>query len=231
MEEVAGQGRTVLFVSHNMAAVSRFCNQCVWLDQGTVREVGEPESIVARYLSMGLDEKGEALFPDDRSAPGSEFVRLLAVRILDSKGAITTTPDARQSLFLEVEYRVLLNAPGLRVGARLLGSDGSVLLSTTDHDGSADGIPRRAGRYTSRCEIPGHFLNYGQYFVSVGADFPMIQSHFAVDRVLALRIERVGGASSHIPDGREGLLRMTLPWAVRAVDEPVETRHVSTLVH
>jgi lipopolysaccharide transport system ATP-binding protein len=231
MEEVAGQGRTVLFVSHNMAAVSRFCNHCVWLDQGAIRETGDPESIVARYLSAGLEDKGEAVFPDESTAPGSEFVRLLAVRVLDSNGQVTTTPDARRSLFLEIEYRVLVNAPGLRVGARLLGSDGSVLLSTTDHDESADGIPRLAGRYTSRCEIPGHFLNYGQYFVSVGADFPMIQSHFAVDRVLGLRIERVGGTSSHIPDGREGLLRMTLPWAVRCLDGPGAPQHVSALVH
>jgi lipopolysaccharide transport system ATP-binding protein len=229
MEEVAGQGRTVLFVSHNMAAVSRFCSRCIWLDQGVIRDVGDPESIVAKYLSMGIDETGEVSFPDDGTSPGSDYVRLLGVRIRDAQGQVTVAPDARASMFLEIEYRLLQSAPGLRVGARLVGSDGAVLLSTTDHDDSPEKTPRLAGRYLSRCEIPGHFLNYGQYFVTVGADFPMIQSHFAVDRILSLRIERVGGTSSHIPDGREGMLRMALPWTISSVDEPRDRDHVAAL--
>jgi lipopolysaccharide transport system ATP-binding protein len=215
MEEVAGRGRTVLFVSHNMAAVSRFCSRCVWLDRGGVREIGDAEMVVSRYLSTGVEETGEALFPDDGSAPGSEYVRLLGVRIRGADGTISSAPDSREPLLLEIEYRLLRSAPGLRVGAKLIGSDGAVLLSTNDLDTTPDAVPRTSGRYVSRCEIPGNFLNYGQYFVSVGSDFPMIQTHFAVDRVLSLSVERVGGAASHIPDGRDGLLRLMLPWQVR----------------
>jgi lipopolysaccharide transport system ATP-binding protein len=53
MEEVAGRGRTVVFVSHNMAAVTRFCPRCIWLDQGGLREFGESSSVVAKYLALG----------------------------------------------------------------------------------------------------------------------------------------------------------------------------------
>jgi lipopolysaccharide transport system ATP-binding protein len=220
MEEVAGKGRTVLFVSHNMAAIARFCNTCIWMDQGTVRETGDPETVVAKYLSTGIDETGEVLFADDGTAPGSEYARLLAVRIRNRQGEITSAPDSREPMLLEIEYRLLRNAPGLRLGVTLIGCEGSVLLSTKDLDSLPEReIPRTAGRYVSRCEIPGHFLNYGQYFLTVGADFPMIQNHFAVDRVLSLRVERVGGAADHIPDAREGLLRVTLPWDVRHVHE------------
>jgi hypothetical protein len=84
------------------------------------------------------------------------------------------------------------------------------------------------GRYVSSCEIPGNFLNYGQYYITVGADFPMIQSHFGVDRALALRIERVGDSSGHIPDNRDGLLRLVLPWTVEAVDDREGVSSVST---
>jgi hypothetical protein len=123
-------------------------------------------------------------------------------------------------MLLEIEYRLLRNARGLRLGVTLIGCEGSVLLSTKDLDSlPEDAIPRTPGRYVSRCEIPGHFLNYGQYFLTVGADFPMIQNHFAIERVLSLRVERVGGAADHIPDAREGLLRVTLPWNVRNVQE------------
>ncbi len=231
MEEVAGEGRTVLFVSHNMAAVTRFCNQCMWLDQGTVRETGDPEDVVARYLSTGVDGTGEVVFPDNASAPGSEYVRPLAVRIRSRNGDITSVPDSREPVMLEVEYRLLRNAPGLRMGVTLVGGDGSVLFSTNDHDSVPEQIPRTAGRYVSRCEIPGNFLNYGQYFVSVGADFPLIQHHFALDRVLCLRVERVGGEGSHIPDGRGGLLRLVLPWEVSPLNDAAQEPHDLSLVH
>lgn len=232
MEEVAEHGRTVLFVSHNMAAIARFCNRCIWLDQGVVREIGDPESVVARYLSTGIDETGEVLFPDDPTAPGSEYVRLLGVRIRDRQGEITSAPDSREPILFELEYRLLRNATGLRLGVTLVGCDGSVLLSTKDLDSlPEDTIPRTPGRYVSECEIPGHFLNYGQYFLTVGADFPMIQNHFAIDRVLSLRVERVGGATDHIPDAREGLLRVTLPWAVRHVHGAQQNTHDPSFAH
>ena len=219
MEEVAGQGRTVLFVSHNMAAVARFCDRCIWLDQGAIREEGDSEEIVSRYLATGTDGTGEVVFPDDPGSPGSEYVRLLAVRIRSSNGHVTAAPDARESLSIEIEYRILRDSPGLRVGAKLSGAEGSVLLSTTDTDGSTDGASRMAGTYVSRCEIPGDFLNQGHYFITAAADFPMIQTHFLADRVLSLRIERVGGQSGHIPDNREGLLRLMLPWTIQPVRE------------
>jgi lipopolysaccharide transport system ATP-binding protein len=232
MEEVAEKGRTVLFVSHNMAAIARFCTSCIWLDQGTVRETGDPETVVARYLSTGIDETGEVLYPDDATAPGSEYVRLLAVRIRSCDGAITSSPDSRKPMFLEIEYRLLRNATGLRLGVTLIGGEGSVLLSTKDLDSlREEAIPRTPGRYVSRCEIPGHFLNFGQYFLTVGADFPMIQNHFGIDRVLSLRVDRVGGAADHIPDSREGLLRVTLPWDVRHVHEAQQEVHAPSFAH
>ena len=67
----------------------------------------------------------------------------------------------------------------------------------------------------SVCTIPGNFLNYGQYFLSVGSDTPMIQSHFFIDRGLSFNIEQTGGVGAHISDGRQGLLRPDLPWTMR----------------
>ena len=89
-----------------------------------------------------------------------------------------------------------------------------VVLSSTDVDNTEDGLEREPGTYVSHCTIPGDFLNYGQYFVSVGADFPMMQAHFFLDRGLAFRIEQTGGVGGSIPDGRSGILRLRLPWDI-----------------
>jgi len=215
MSQVSRVGRTILFVSHNMGAITRLCRQAIWLEAGRVRQMGPVEDVVAGYLASGTREQGEVIYQDNGSpAPGSEYVRLRAIRVRDRSDSINAAIDIRYPFTLEVEYEVLRPSEDLRVGVRLTAHDGTVLISSTDRDDADPHAPimRTPGVYVSRCTIPGDFLNAGQYFVSVGADFPMLQSHFLVDQGLAFRIEQTGGAGGHVSDGRAGLLRMRLPW-------------------
>jgi hypothetical protein len=57
-------------------------------------------------------------------------------------------------------------------------------------------------------------LNYGQYFIALGADFPMQRVHYAIENALTFQIAPTGGVGGHIPDGRRGLLRIQLPWCI-----------------
>jgi hypothetical protein len=118
----------------------------------------------------------------------------------------------RYPFTIEVQYRILRRASNLRVGLTLTTDDGVVVLSSIDTDNVEDGLEREPGTYVSHCTMPGNFLNYGQYVVSVGADFPMMQVHFLQERALAFRIEQTGGVGGSISDGRNGILRMRLPW-------------------
>jgi lipopolysaccharide transport system ATP-binding protein len=214
MSDVAGEGRTVLFVSHNMAAITRLCRWGIWLDQGQLRDFGAADEVVAKYFAAGVQSQGELTFRErPTEAPGSEFIRLLAVRIRSSEGQVTTSIDARSSVGVEIEYEILRPTESLRVGFSLTAHDGTVVFSSTDTD-SQDG-ERSPGRHVSCGTIPGTFLNYGQYFLSIGSDTPMIQSHFFLDRVLSFTVEQTGGLGAHISDGRQGLLRPALPWTTR----------------
>jgi lipopolysaccharide transport system ATP-binding protein len=213
MGDVAGEGRTVLFVSHNMAAITRLCRWGLWLDQGKLRDFGAADDIVGKYFAAGVQALGELSFRDrPAEAPGSEFIRLIAVRLRSGEGHVTTSIDARSPLSVEIEYEVLRPAASLRVGFSLTAHDGTVVFSSTDAD-SQDG-DRRPGTYVSCGTIPGSFLNYGQYFLSIGSDTPMIQSHFLIDRGLSFTVEQTGGLGAHISDGRQGLLRPALAWTI-----------------
>jgi lipopolysaccharide transport system ATP-binding protein len=216
MAEVAGAGRTVLFTSHNMAAITHLCKWGIWLDGGQLRTYGSAGEVVAQYLASGVQEfHGEVTFSAfSQRTPGSDYIRLLAARIKDEEGRITSSLDVRQPFTIEMQYEILRRVSHLRVGVTLTAADGADVLSSTDMDDIEDGLEREPGIYISQCTIPGDFLNYGQYFVSVGADTPMIQSHFFLDRELALRIEQTGGVGGSIPDGRRGLLRLRLPWDI-----------------
>jgi lipopolysaccharide transport system ATP-binding protein len=211
MGAVAGEGRTVLFVSHNMAAITRLCHWAIWLDRGQLKDFGPAEDVVAKYFAAGVQTLGELTFHDRLAeAPSSEFIRLLAMRVRSREGNVTTSIDARAPFDVEVEYEVLRPATSLRVGFNLIAHDGTVVFSSKDADTREEA--RTPGTFRSRCTVPGNFLNYGQYFLSVGSDTPMIQSHFLVDRALSFTIEQTGGIGAHISDGRLGLLRLELPW-------------------
>jgi lipopolysaccharide transport system ATP-binding protein len=217
MGDVADQGRTVLFVSHNMAAITRLCRWGIWLDRGHLRDLGSADEVVAKYFAAGVQALGELAY-DNRpaEAPGSEYIRLRALRVRSDRGEVTASIDARYPFRIEVEYDVLRTATSLRVGFRITSHDGIVLFSSTDADEKE--IDKAPGRYVSTCTVPGPFLNTGQYFLSVGSDTPMVQSHFLVERALVFNVEQTGGIGAHIADGRQGILRPALPWTVERVD-------------
>ena len=219
MGEVAGGGRTVLLVSHNMGAITSLCGRAMLLENGTLKTFTNAEEVVAGYLTSGAEKSGEVVFSDDLlQAPGSEYVRLNAVRVRNCNGHVTSNLDIRLPFVIEIEYRVLRTARNLRVGLTLMAHDGTAVLSSKDMDDSEGETERLPGTYVNRCTISGNFLNYGQYFISVGSDFPMIQSHFSLDRVLAVRVEQTGGVGGSVPDGRRGLLRVNLPWDIQRID-------------
>jgi lipopolysaccharide transport system ATP-binding protein len=214
MGDVAQEGRTVLFVSHNMAAVTRLCGWGIWLDKGHLRDLGVTDDVVAKYFAAGVQALGELTFRDRLpEAPGSEYVRLLALRVRSGRGEVTASIDARSPFDVEIEYEILRPTTSVRVGFRITTHDGTVLFSSTDVDEVETN--RSPGTYLSCCTIPGPFLNYGRYFLSVGSDTPMIQSHFLIERGLAFSVENTGGVGAHLSEGRQGVLRPALPWTIR----------------
>jgi len=124
----------------------------------------------------------------------------------------------RLPFVVEIEYKVLRTARNLRVGFTLTGNDGTAVLTSSDMDGTEGEMERGPGTYLNRCKISGNFLNYGQYSLRVGSDFPMIQAHFNLDRAIAFSVEQTGGVGGSIPDGRKGLLRIQLPWDTQRID-------------
>jgi lipopolysaccharide transport system ATP-binding protein len=219
MSEVRREGRTVLFVSHNMGAVARLCDRAAWLDHGRMRALGGAEDIIADYLATSANSSGEVNFSSEATPlPGSDGVRLVAVRIRNQRGEISSSLDVRHPFTIEMQYRVFRPLPNLSVGLRILTHDGVSVFTTRDLDeGNGDPL-RQPGDYVSRCEIPGNFLNYGQYFASFGADCDRHLGHFSLHQVLSFQIEETGGIAGHVPVRRLGILRTSFPWTIEKID-------------
>lgn len=220
MGEVAKQGRTILFVSHNMTAINQLCPHTLMLSDGRIARFGNTSEVVAEYLKTGSDRGGELTWENSPSAPGSDRVRLRAVRIL-SRGQICAQVDIDQETSVEVDFwNYAPNIANLCVNIYVLDSVGNVVLSTANTP-NANSTPdgwfeqdHEPGLHRARCTLPANFLNQGRYYISVylvtlgplsiEVDAPQV---IAFD-VFDTGVMREPGGGSHWP----GAVRVRLPW-------------------
>ena len=167
MQEVSRDGRTILFVSHNMQAVTRLCPRAVLLSSGRVEADGPTDAVVARYLSAELGTQARREWAaGDPAAPGNDWVRLRAVRVRDDRGATIESLDIRQRVGIEIEFQVTRREQPFVPGIVLVNEQGGPVFSAMDTD------PRwreacEPGSYTATAWIPGNLLNEGTMVVSV----------------------------------------------------------------
>jgi lipopolysaccharide transport system ATP-binding protein len=170
MGSSAGEGRTVLFVSHNMGAIQQLCSRVILLNEGKIAMDDEAGVVVGKYLTMGMTQEGERLWPDLNTAPGDDMARLRGVRVLDRNGKNCTSFDVRDPVILEMEYWVLRDLNYLDVSFYLYSERGEIIFCSVDDsfDTASRERPRPAGLYRSLCHIPGDFLNNGRISVLAG---------------------------------------------------------------
>lgn len=164
LEEVAGSGRTVLFVSHQMPAVSKLCNRALLLDQGRLVDNGPVGRIVATYLNDGLGHAAERAW-DATDAPGDDVARLRRVRVLDRAGPLLGTLDARDEVGIELEFEVLDDRVPVTPMLAVRDDKGVLVFNAVDPDAQWQQRPA-VGRYRSTAWIPGNFFNDGTLVVS-----------------------------------------------------------------
>ncbi len=168
MEDVATRdGRTVLFVSHNMGTIQQLCSRCILLHEGRVILDDAPGKAVSRYLSMGMAFRGEHVWPELNDAPGNDVARLHALRVTNAAGEPTTEFDVTEPVYLELHYWVLEDVPYLDASLYFFNERGELLFVSIDDalDGQRGTRARRAGLYRSRCCIPGNLLNDGRILI------------------------------------------------------------------
>lgn len=168
MENVAGQGRTVLFVSHNMGAVLRLCSRAILLSNGSIKKDGNVNSVVEEYMRYGLSQEGERVWKDHNSAPGNDVVRLKRVRLLDEHSNVRMEFNISESIAIEIEYEVLKPGYPLNTIFSFMDETGVTRFVSIDNlDSPWKDTSRPVGIYKCACHIPGDFMNEGATRVSV----------------------------------------------------------------
>jgi lipopolysaccharide transport system ATP-binding protein len=236
MQDVGKEGRTVLFVSHNLQAITRLCKRVILLEDGRVKQDGPAHEVVGAYLNSGLGTSAAREWNDLAEAPGDDVVRLRAVRVKGEEGRVTDAVDIRRPVGLEMEYEVLKSGHVLVPDFGLTNQDGDDVFFTLDCNPEWQRRPRPAGCYTSTVWIPGNFLSEGTLIVQVDIS-TFVPQFFHVEEydVVAFQvIDSLDGDSARgdFAGTLRGIVRPLLNWETRLHldrDETLTTVSTETL--
>lgn len=215
MDNLAGGGRTVMFVSHNMAAVKSLCHRTVLLDKGRIAEDGTTDSVVKHYLGAGLVTSAERKWDDIKSAPGGDALRLSAIRAKNARGEICSDFNIQEPVAIEMEYVALEEGNFLEDVVNVYDESGLLLFVSYNVLKEWRFTKRPAGRYRSICRIPGNLLNEGTFVVSAGINSPSFSGNVVVVDAISFRIFDPGSGGARGELAREwpgGVIRPLLEW-------------------
>ena len=196
MKDVSqGQGRTVLFVSHNMASVKSLCHTGILLENGMMKEIGEIDPIVSHYLRGNSKIDNHHLFDTPLGENGFE---LLEIGVRKHGGSYDDVMRVTDDLEIVMRYRLSRSMKKFWINLHMKNERGEKIFSTSGEDRCYDSN-HDAGEYEQICYIPKDFLNWGNYSLDLMAfnQDPNIEDLFVesdvVSFTLANRPIEIGG--------------------------------------
>ena len=224
MGEVTGQGRTVLFVSHQMATVSTLCTRGIVLQSGAVVMDGTADQAINSYIRFQKDDNAEKNWPDFRSAPGNEHVRIMGVRVL-SGGRVTSNVAISQPVAVEIDFCNTRPGAFLSSNIQLFDKSGVGVLSSVNWSSAAlgedewSGAPYPQGTYRARCVIPANFLNESTYSINALILSDTANIIARADEAVSFTVHDTGEMRKEFTGSWLGVVRPKLAWQTRVLAE------------
>jgi ABC-type polysaccharide/polyol phosphate transport system ATPase subunit len=197
MADVESSGRTIVFVSHNLDAIQRLCQEAVWLEKGQVVMRGPSAEVTDRYLGADVRREGEVRFTGALEGP----VQVERVAVTGPDGRPAEVLERGAPFSIEVTFHAPERVPGLDLSVYVQTLNGIRIIDEAWSDRGGD---IAAGRFTARLTVPP-LLNVGNFSVGVwmGTGFEEL---FWRDDVLSFRLEGDTQART------ERLLQLSIPW-------------------
>ena len=224
MGDVAREGRTVLFVSHNMSAILRLTEETLVIDKGHMVYRAPTAQAVDYYMASGYSQEGERTWTADEVPTDAAPFRPIAIRTRDRQGRVLETLRSTDPVTIEIEYALDVPITGLRLGIYMLTMRGEFVFTSFDTDDPAKFEcfrARPAGHYVSSCVLPGNILNEGRYVIGINASSFRVRRYFQDEHALAFTVDGTGAPGKQWPEPRLGPMRPALDWKITKVDDGV----------
>jgi len=210
MEDVTRtEGRTALFVSHNLGAVSQLCATTIWIDNGVIRRAGPSSKVITDYMTTDA-QRGEVIWPEGTSNRGVTELKLYSARVRNSHGSVSSTVESTKPFSVEIEYEITGPLWNLRVGFFLRTSAGGYVFDSHDADDPEFRSRRGPGHYTACCHIPGNLLGPATYLISLNADIYNVGHLAREENTLVLEVVNTSARGTISPRG--GVIQPQFTW-------------------
>ena len=166
MEHAGKEGRTVIFVSHNMPAITRLCERAILIENGRMTNDGPAPKVVGDYLRAGSGSSASKKWEDPQQAPGGNIARLRAIRSFTEEQDQADTIDIRMPVWIEMTFDVLEVGHILLPNFGITNENGDVVFMTLDQDPTWRKKRRPKGQYISKVCIPGNYLAEGTLYIN-----------------------------------------------------------------
>ena len=191
MQAVSQQeGRTILFVSHNMAAITRLCSQSILLNAGYLLHYDTTSKVIGTYLKSGIGASSLRIWNDPATAPQNDVVRLLSVRIINGCEDANDAVNINEPIGVEVVFDVLKEDNILLPNIGVYNEERLLLFLCHDTDKQWRRRARFVGTYTSTMWIPGNFFAEGTFVLDVAltTHTPFLKVHTYEAEVVSFQI-------------------------------------------
>jgi lipopolysaccharide transport system ATP-binding protein len=211
------QGRTVLFVSHNMGAVANLCTRSIILQNGSILSSGNTNDIIDKYISLGNSFSGEILENDIKYRQKCPNAYFNAVRMV-SQGKVKDSFGISEEIKIELEYTVIIDNTKLSISIHLLDNTGTCILATGNLDSANLGKDSfvskslKIGCYKTSCTIPPNFLNDKHYKISAFLVPENIHEMAIAEEVLSFSVIETGEMRKDFMGVWIGQIRPKMAW-------------------
>jgi lipopolysaccharide transport system ATP-binding protein len=219
LDEVAKQGRTVLFVSHNMLAVQSLCSRAVWLDQGEIQTQGPTREVISHYLKTSLSMRAEQKWDDLSTAPGNEQVRIQRACVYPAGGLATRPINVSTPVVIEFEYWNLVPGAHLHLSVVISTEGGYPIFNTgSGREPVWHGKPFPAGLFRSTFHIPGDLLNDGTHRVHLYVIKDLTVIIYDIDDIVIFDVEEEAERRGGWYGKWIGAVRPNLEWKTNLIE-------------
>ncbi len=212
MQDVSrGEGRTVLFVSHNMASIRQLCNHCVLLENGTVKEIGEANEICNLYMQSGINNLGS-----EWEVPKvDKNFQMYRAELVDATGNIRNSYSCDEEFVLRLYFNVREHVPGVFGYLHFKRGDGIVTWVMDSNDVEKNKLEKLPiGKSIVEIQIPKRSIGPGKYTICLNFTSNQNIDGWHVDSPLdCLRVDIYDDRTDR-GNGRAGFLSTVIDWKI-----------------
>ncbi len=210
----AKEGRTVLFVSHNMAAMRQLCPSCIFFEGGRLKEKGETDAVITHYLDSQFTEASSGIIKTDIN---KDF-QLTNIRIINDTNQENTHCNCNYPIIIELNFHVKKTIPGVYGYLEIRKNDGTVVLVSDSYDNEPNSLDNLIpGIHSFHVTIPSRTLGVGNYYIYLNFTSSHNIQSFNVDSPGVVYSFLVFDETSQRGNNRGGFFSTKLKWEKRNV--------------